>query len=408
MTKRIAMAVVLAVFVCAGSTGLISLSEQKVFAEETGVQDADTAPAILDDSAILQMKAIVVQVYARNFWLPAGDFTFTNPLIPVQLKASEMQPEERTAFLYWYVSSHFAKEDPRILLGDSDIPPLYGVPREKITEMIQQLTGSAEEQDVQVYIDKYCEMADDTAAYVYGQTGGQYSGCRLSEESEITEENGRIKISGKIENDNNSEGQYTIYCVPKEGGFFGGYVFDELIVTVGEDKPEEAVSGENGAVATGEQAAKADWLTPDSIWATSVHYTEGVDSYEPQRINDGDVTTGWVEGVDGPGIGEYIELTYPAGIEFRSVWIVPGFCKREDLFYRNNVPVELEFSSGENSVTVNLSSMTGDFYQAVEGKEFLFPKGLPCDGTLRVTIRNVLPGSEWDDTVISELKMSGK
>ncbi|MBO5520945.1 MAG: hypothetical protein J5973_04645, partial [Eubacterium sp.] len=199
MMKRIAMAVVLAAVLCAGSTGFGSLSEQKVFAEETGVQDADTAPAIMDDSAILQMKAIVVQVYARNFWLPAGDFTFTNPLIPVQLKASEMQPEERTAFLYWYVSSHFAKEDPRILLGDSDIPPLYGVSREKITEMIQQLTGSAEEQDVQVYIDQYCESADDTAAYVYGQTGGQYPGCRFSEESEITEENGRIKISGKIE-----------------------------------------------------------------------------------------------------------------------------------------------------------------------------------------------------------------
>ena len=405
--KRIIMAIMLLVFLCGGSAGLVFVSGQAVTAEETGIQETGAVPVMLDDITLLRVKAVVDQVYARNYWLPGGEYDFSKPLVPIQIKASELTSEDRADFLYWYVSSHFAAEDPRVVADESDFPTLYGVYRDRITEMITDLTGNAEEEDVQTYMDAHCETVDDTAAYVWGQTGGQYPGCHFSEESEVTIEDGRLKISGTIIKDDHSEVPYILYCVPRENGIFGGYVFDELIVDADGRTAEEQGSEENGGVSAGVQNAEMEWLIPDSFSATSVHYTEGVDSYEPARINDGDVTTGWVEGVDGSGIGEYVELTYPGDIVFHSVWIVPGFCKREDLFYRNNVPVELEFSSGGKSVAVDISSAAGDYYQAAAGTEFVLPGELPCDGTLRVTIRNVWPGSEWDDTVISELKMKG-
>ena len=148
-------------------------------------------------------------------------------------------------------------------------------------------------------------------------------------------------------------------------------------------------------------------LEPSYISASSVHYTEGVDSYEAQRVNDWDVTTGWVEGVDGSGIGEHLDFSFPAGTVITSVHVVPGFCKREDLFYRNNAPALLELSS--NGMTVKLDTRCGsdNYYSAVGGWDYTLSPYLVCDGNLRVTIKGVRMGSEWDDTVISELSFMG-
>ena len=394
--KRVITTLLLLAVLCASGGSPVS-------AEETGAEDAGAVLVMPGEIAVNQLSGIVDQVYARDFWLPDGSFDFSRPLVPVQIKASDLSAEERADFLYWYISNHYAKDDPRVQITAYDVPAEYAVSKNDAGEMLTELIGTAEEADLQSYFNNNCSRADETFGYVYGQTGGQYPGCRFSEEKELQLEDGRLKIIGKIITDRNSEGNCIIYCIPQENGAFDGYAFDELIVDTGDSAANDTDMWEAQV-----PDADAQWLNPDSMWATSVHYTEGVDSYEPQRINDGDVTTGWVEGVDGPGIGEFIELSYPEDVVFRSVYIVPGFCKREDLFYRNNAPVELEFSSGGKSVVVDTSSSADNYYVAVDGIVYGLPEELPCDGTLRVTIRNVRPGTEWDDTVISELHMIGR
>ena len=105
----------------------------------------------------------------------------------------------------------------------------------------------------------------------------------------------------------------TIYCRPDPNGIFGGYMLDEFSVDADVQIPAED--------------QQTTTIMPLGITASSVRETESEDSYEPEHAVDGNPVTAWVEGVDGLGAGEYLELSYPAGTVFRQVRITPGFCK---------------------------------------------------------------------------------
>lgn len=56
---------------------------------------------------------------------------------------------------------------------------------------------------------------------------------------------------------------------------------------------------------------------------------------------DHDIVTGWSEGADGDGVGEWVELGAGASYPIHGLYIVNGFCKREDLYCKNRRPKDI-------------------------------------------------------------------
>jgi hypothetical protein len=63
---------------------------------------------------------------------------------------------------------------------------------------------------------------------------------------------------------------------------------------------------------------------------------------------DGALETAWVEGVAGPGTGEWIELSFPGTIEVHSIRVDVGYDRDAEIFGKNNriKKVTLVFSNG--------------------------------------------------------------
>ena len=77
------------------------------------------------------------------------------------------------------------------------------------------------------------------------------------------------------------------------------------------------------------------WASPISVQASSALEPQGVNSYVPQNTLDRRLDTGWVEGVPGPGIGEWISFSF-APQKITSIEVYPGYGKSKASFYRNN------------------------------------------------------------------------
>ena len=140
--------------------------------------------------------------------------------------------------------------------------------------------------------------------------------------------------------------------------------------------------------------------------------------YEPENVTDGDPATSWVEGVDGPGIGESIELSVAplgspgAGVYgVRGLEIINGYAANDAFFASNNrvrrIRVSfrsyrsgsrfLRYLAVENSFEFELEDTMAP--QIVE-----LPQVVPA-GDVEVEILDVYPGSRWDDTCIAELSV---
>ena len=51
---------------------------------------------------------------------------------------------------------------------------------------------------------------------------------------------------------------------------------------------------------------------------------------------DGALETSWVEGVAGPGVGEWIQLSFPGTVEIYYINLDVGYDRDADIFYANN------------------------------------------------------------------------
>jgi hypothetical protein len=143
----------------------------------------------------------------------------------------------------------------------------------------------------------------------------------------------------------------------------------------------------------------------ESEWSPSFDpYTDTVASswlalgdyqYPPYNIRDGRPSDAWAEAVDGPGIGEWIDIPFSETREVREVRVVPGYQKRSDLFLKYNRPssLKIEFSDG-TTVDLPLADAMGLQTFAVNARA----------ESAKVTILGVYPGTnERDETYISEI-----
>jgi hypothetical protein len=167
------------------------------------------------------------------------------------------------------------------------------------------------------------------------------------------------------------------------------------------------------------------------------------DTYELSKLNDNDLSTAWVEGVKGAGIGEYVlqqiyvlnenmgwleEFDYGNNKRVKVILkINDGFCKNEILFKKNNrvknariTIYDAPLVVGQNNTYVEaepilLKNVVIALTDSMNEQSFEFVIELRNDYKLdqpavilKFTILDVYKGTSYDDTCISEMHVYGE
>ncbi len=136
----------------------------------------------------------------------------------------------------------------------------------------------------------------------------------------------------------------------------------------------------------------------------------GTRNYKSGNAHDFDINTAWVEGVDGHGIGEWLEYEFDLThqpehqIGITKIYIANGYRKSKSLWEKNGRVKTLKvYLDGVYFITLEL-------LDAFEFQEISIPKiMLPQEKILKIRfeIAAVYPGSKYQDTCISELLFDG-
>ncbi len=110
---------------------------------------------------------------------------------------------------------------------------------------------------------------------------------------------------------------------------------------------------------------------------------------------DGDPETAWSEGAKGPGIGQYIEVTFAVPVKADSVLIMPGWFQKEFHKKNNRVKSLSIMVDGKETVVALKDVMEGQIVPLDPKKEMK---------TVRFTIKDVYKTEKWDDTPIAEIQ----
>jgi hypothetical protein len=86
-------------------------------------------------------------------------------------------------------------------------------------------------------------------------------------------------------------------------------------------------------------------ITPSS---STVRLAVQSNTYYPANAIDGKRSTAWIEGVDGPGLGEWIRFDFDREINLHRILIQPGYFKSPAIWAQNNrlATLTAQFSDG--------------------------------------------------------------
>jgi hypothetical protein len=164
------------------------------------------------------------------------------------------------------------------------------------------------------------------------------------------------------------------------------------------------VAGSNTA-ATGESNSRANGTgeegerpgtAPSKVTATasSTRPPLAGNTYEAGNALDGRLMTAWVEGVDGPGLGEWIRCDFEREVTLKRISIAPGYFKSPQIWARNNrlASAIFYFSDG--------TSRRFSFEDRMA--EQMLEVGAVRTNWVRIEIKEVYAGTD-PDTAISQL-----
>ena len=136
-------------------------------------------------------------------------------------------------------------------------------------------------------------------------------------------------------------------------------------------------------------------ITPS---ASSFRLAVQANTYYPANAMDGKRTTAWIEGVDGPGLGEWIRFDFDREITLHRILIQPGYFKSPQIWAENNrIAALTAFFSDGTSRDLNFDDRMDS--QKVD-------VGSVKTRWVKVVIKSVYHGTNpgsTDDTAISEL-----
>jgi hypothetical protein len=160
---------------------------------------------------------------------------------------------------------------------------------------------------------------------------------------------------------------------------------------------QTSTTGSNTSTTGSGTATGAILARPDSTTASSSLEATTIANFRPANLLDGDLTSAWNEGADGPGLGEWVRFDFRESIPLARVEIANGYQKDEQRF-AGNVRVkalELTYSDGSTQLVQLLDS---------EGLQTIQPS---VDETAQITftIISVYPRYEWQDAALSEIQV---
>jgi hypothetical protein len=132
--------------------------------------------------------------------------------------------------------------------------------------------------------------------------------------------------------------------------------------------------------------------------ASSVRLAVQSNTYYAANAIDGKRSTAWIEGVDGPGIGEWIRFDFDREIVVHRILIQPGYFKSPQIWVENNriAVLTAQFSDGSSRDLPFADSMTSQKADV----------GAIKTRWVRLVIKSVYHGTTpgaTDDTAISEV-----
>ena len=128
--------------------------------------------------------------------------------------------------------------------------------------------------------------------------------------------------------------------------------------------------------------------------SSSVRLAVQANTYYPSNAIDGKRSTAWIEGVDGPGIGEWIRFDFDREINLHRILIQPGYFKSPSIWAQNNrlATMTAQFSDG--------SSRELHFDDRMESQKV--DVGSIKTRWVRLVIESIYSGTD-PDTAISEI-----
>lgn len=130
------------------------------------------------------------------------------------------------------------------------------------------------------------------------------------------------------------------------------------------------------------------------VTASSVRLSVQSNTYTPDNVIDGTRKTAWIEGVDGPGLGEWLRFDFDREINLHRILILPGYFKSPEIWKMNNRLSAATFSFSDGS------SQVFNFPDRMERQSL--DVGSVKTRWVRLTIGNVYLGTD-PDTGISEI-----
>jgi len=128
--------------------------------------------------------------------------------------------------------------------------------------------------------------------------------------------------------------------------------------------------------------------------ASSIRYGVQSNTYYADNAIDGKKSTAWIEGVDGPGLGEWIRFDFDHEVTLHRILIQPGYFKSPEIWKENNrlASATISFSDG--------SSRELTFTDLMQSQKF--DVGSVKTKWVKLVIKSVYYGTD-PDTAISEI-----
>jgi hypothetical protein len=137
------------------------------------------------------------------------------------------------------------------------------------------------------------------------------------------------------------------------------------------------------------------------VKASSTLKPQGENHYQAENLRDLWGGNAWSEGVEGPGIGEWLELVPAEAKPLRSLRITPGYVKHdhEGLFTANARPARVRVElNGKHRFEASIPDKPEEFHIPVTG--FTEPAR-----KIRLTVLGVYPGEKYEDLCVSTIRL---
>lgn len=158
----------------------------------------------------------------------------------------------------------------------------------------------------------------------------------------------------------------------------------------------QANTGTSSAVSSNNMTVQP--ITDNAINGTNQSSFDNEDGYhhDASKAIDGDIKSCWAEGVQGLGIGEFIQVNFNGTYKVSGLNIWAGHQKSQDLYYKNARPVAIRVigSNGSNAV-YPLEDRMG-----MQRVNFISPINV---SNIKIVVEKVAPGNKYEDTCIGEI-----